>query len=167
MPVPLPPPPPAEVRPVAANDLRADNQRAAELQGKTVDLKQQEILIPVGGAAGENLRLQADTQQYTFEEERFVARGNVRMDFRESYLLADELQVDLKTRIAIAVGNIRLVRGAQEVTGERIEYNFALEEGALYQAKGILNTQTLTQLEAPSPLANDPAPPPAGGQVLP
>ncbi|WP_218079930.1 DUF3769 domain-containing protein [Anthocerotibacter panamensis] len=158
MPVPLPPSnPPAEIRPIAASELKADRQDAAGLKGETADLQQRDQWIPVGGEVlGDQVRLQADTQQYSLDQDSFVARGNVRMDFRDSYLTADELRVDLKKRIAVAAGNIRLVRGVQEVTGERLEYNFVLEEGSLYQARGVLNTKTFNRTPVIQPLPNDP-----------
>jgi len=128
---------------------------AAELKSKTVDLQPKESWLPTGGPDGE-VKLQADSQEYTLDEEQFVAQGNVRMDFKGSYLYADELRVDLRSRIAVATGHIRLVRGPQEVLGDRIEYNFAKEEGALYGARGIVNTKAFAALTTPPTLGNTP-----------
>jgi hypothetical protein len=139
--------PAAEVQyqPVQADSLRQEAQTAADA------LQPQATEVPTGGSVmGDKVKLDADFQDYDEEKQVFTARGNVRMEFQDSVLMADELQVDLKTRIAVALSaanKVKLQRPEQQVEGSRLEYNFAKEEGVLFDAKGIVN------LKADSPEA--------------
>jgi Protein of unknown function (DUF3769)/LptA/(LptD N-terminal domain) LPS transport protein len=138
--------PAAEVRsqPVPADNLRQEAQTADALQPQDPE-------VPTGGIVmGDKVKLDADFQNYDEDKQVFTARGNVRMQFQDSVLTADELQVDLKTRIAVALSapnKVKLERPDQRVEGSRLEYNFAKEEGVLFDAKGIVN------LKADSPEA--------------
>ncbi len=131
--------PAAEVRyqPVQADNLRQEAQTGADA------LQPQAPEVPQGGSVmGDKVKLDADSQDYDQERQIFTARGNVRMEFQDSVLTADELQVDLRTRIAVALSapnKVKLVRPEQQVEGSRLEYNFAKEEGVLFDAKGIVN----------------------------
>jgi Protein of unknown function (DUF3769)/LptA/(LptD N-terminal domain) LPS transport protein len=139
--------PAAEVQyqPVQADSLRQEAQTAADA------LQPQATEVPTGGSVmGDKVKLDADFQDYDEEKQVFTARGNVRMEFQDSVLMADELQVDLRTRIAVAISaanKVKLQRPEQQVEGSRLEYNFAKEEGVLFDAKGIVN------LKADSPEA--------------
>ncbi len=143
MPLTLPPaPPPAEIRPFTASELKNEILFAAGLNDPLAAQPANQLSLPADGSqAGEKINLSADAQDYAPEQDKFNASGHVRMDFRNSVLFADQLQVDLKTRIAIATGNIKLIRGIQQINGERVEYNFALNEGVLYKASGLINTK--------------------------
>lgn len=131
--------PAAEVQyqPVQADSLRQEAQTAADA------LQPQDPAVPAGGSVmGDKVKLDADFQDYDQDKQIFTARGNVRMEFQDSVLMADELQVDLRTRIAVALSapnKVKLQRPEQQVEGSRLEYNFAKEEGVLFDAKGIVN----------------------------
>ena len=131
--------PAAEVRyqPVQADNLRQEAQTGAEA------LQPQDPAVPGGGSVvNDKVKLDADFQDYDQAKQVFTARGNVRMVFQDSILTADELQVDLRTRIAVALSapnKVKLERPDQQVEGSRLEYNFAKKEGVFFDAKGIVN----------------------------
>ncbi len=167
---PLPPPPPALVRlaqvqpatadsGVLARDLETQaSAQAADLSGAVndSDLRPRDKAVPLGGPiqAGEEVFLDADVQQYDQETRVFTARGKVRMRLRSILLTSDEMRVDLATRIAVAEGNIKLIQGDQVLVGTRLEYNFARSEGVLFNARGTINTKTLSK-EPSTPLPTD------------
>ncbi len=138
-PPPLVQAPAAEVQyqPVQADSLRREAQAGADA------LQPQDPDVPKGGSVvGDKVKLDADFQDYDQDKQVFTARGHVRMEFQDSVLTADELQVDMKTRIAVALSApnlVRLQRPEQQVEGNRLEYNFAKKEGVLFDARGLVN----------------------------
>ncbi|MBW4697024.1 MAG: DUF3769 domain-containing protein [Aphanocapsa lilacina HA4352-LM1] len=186
----LPPAPPPLVRlvqadpqapaenppPERARDLQAQGAGQAQDLSAGIDntaLQPREEGVPVGGALkpGEEVFLDADTQQYDQINRVFTARGNVKMRLREVLLSADQMQVNLDTRLAVAEGNVKLVQGEQRIAGTRMEYNFARKEGVLLNATGRIDTKAESKVRINTPLAADltgaselpPPPKPRGG----
>ncbi|HIK54986.1 MAG TPA: DUF3769 domain-containing protein [Synechococcales cyanobacterium M55_K2018_004] len=85
---------------------------------------------------GEPIEINADLQEYDNLRQVFTAQGNVVMRFRQAVLRADQVQVNLPNRIAVAEGNVSLVRGQQEIRGDRFVYNFVQEQGQVTNARG-------------------------------
>lgn len=85
---------------------------------------------------GEVLELDADYQEFDTIRQIFVAEGNVEMIFRQARLTANRLRVNLLNRIAVAEGDVVLRRGDQIIFGNRLEYNFVQQQGALRGARG-------------------------------
>lgn len=156
----LPPSPPAhvwiaEVPP----DLRS--LIAQSPQGQAADLQTTPLLprdkgVPIGGvvAPDEEVLLSADSQEYEENGKIFLASGNVHLRFKNIELTADQLRVDLKTRIAVAEGNPKLRQGEQVLVGTRLEYNFAQRKGALFNAQGTIDTKSVGTTPTP-PLGSD------------
>jgi len=144
-------------------DLTAQtpSTQAADLNDRLQDnnLTPQQTAVPLGGTVGaeEQLLLNADSQEYDQDTQVFTARGNVRLRFQAIDLYADELRVDLKTRVAVAEGKPRFVQGESKIFGSRLEYNFARREGVLLDARGTIDTHTVGT-EPNRPLASDLSP---------
>ncbi|NJK27348.1 MAG: hypothetical protein HC925_00450 [Coleofasciculaceae cyanobacterium SM2_3_26] len=74
------------------------------------------------------------------------------MRYRGVVLDADRLQVNLRTRLAIADGNIAYRSGQQLVRGERMRYNLVQDTGTIFQARGEVYLPTAGTDFAPVPV---------------
>lgn len=90
----------------------------------------------------EPIELTADRQEFNEQQQTFTASGNVIMRFRGAVLQTNQLRVNLRSRVAVAQGNISLTRGQQVLQGERLEYNFAQNRGSFQGARGTINIPT-------------------------
>ncbi|NJN76679.1 MAG: hypothetical protein HC796_11535, partial [Synechococcaceae cyanobacterium RL_1_2] len=81
----------------------------------------------------------ADRQEYDQLQNLVNASGDVLVNFANSILAADELEVDLNAQLATANGNVVFTRQQQIVKGEKFEYRFGDNSGTIYQAKGELS----------------------------
>jgi hypothetical protein len=97
-------------------------------------------LFPSGGA----VELNADTQEFDNKNQIVTATGKVTLRFNKALLKADNLRVDLKTKIAIAEGNVSLVRGQQILYGKQFKYNFEDDKGSITEARGDIYQPSLT-----------------------
>ncbi|MBE9179770.1 DUF3769 domain-containing protein [Oculatella sp. LEGE 06141] len=94
-------------------------------------------VVPIDpSGTGGVIELTADRQQYDTIRQVFVAEGNVEMRFRGAVLNSEFLRVNLPNRVAVAEGDAILVRGEQVLQGDRFEYNFVRNEGAIFNARG-------------------------------
>ncbi len=82
------------------------------------------------------LQLRANSQNYDERRQIFTAEGNVSLRFRGALLTGDRLQVNLLNRLAVAEGNVTLIRGDQVLRGRLFRYNLVQEEGTIEQASG-------------------------------
>ena len=74
------------------------------------------------------------------------------MRFQEAVLDADRIEINLKNRTAVALGNVALRRGQQLLRGERFEYNFGQDTGVIFNASGeFFQPTAATDLAFPSP----------------
>lgn len=101
----------------------------------------------------------AAEQEFDQQRQIITARGNVRIRFRETLIEADQAQVNLNTRQTAARGNVALQRGEQLVQGSQMEYNFVRSTGVIYQARGVVVTQSTASdfdIEQPTNLTPTP-----------
>lgn len=91
------------------------------------------------------VELNAEQQEFDNKEQVIKATGNVTLRFNKALLTADRLRVDLTTKIAIAEGNVSLVRGQQILYGNKFEYNFEADKGSITEARGDIYQPTLTK----------------------
>jgi len=110
------------------------------------------VFLPPGGAAQEsvlpqlqhleNLRglvnVDADNIEYLAGQRAIVARGGVRATFGDALITADEVTVDLDDQSLVATGNVTMIRGFDHLEGDRIEYNYRTDQGAIYHGRGFL-----------------------------
>lgn len=105
---------------------------------------------PVGDSSTTNLstprglvELNAEQQEFDNINQVIIASGKVTLRFKNALLSADKLRVNLNTKIAIAEGNVTLIRGQQILYGKQFEYNFDADKGSITQARGDIYQPTL------------------------
>ncbi|MBE9221875.1 DUF3769 domain-containing protein [Cyanobacterium stanieri LEGE 03274] len=87
----------------------------------------------------------ADEQEFLDQDNVVNARGNVVIRFANGVLAADQVSVNLNTRIAVAEGDVSLQRGEQLLRGDRFEYFFVQNEGTIENARGTIYQPTLDE----------------------
>lgn len=105
--------------------------------------------------------VEVSAQEQEFDQQRQIitAGGNVRIRFRETLIEADQAQVNLNTRQIAATGKVALQRGEQLVQGTQMEYNFVRGTGVIYEARGVVLTQsTASDFDIDQPTSLTPAP---------
>ena len=93
----------------------------------------------------ETLEITADRQTYDPEREVITAEGDVTVRFAKGVLVADELKINLTTRLAVGTGNVSFQRGEQILNGDRFEYNFLQDEGVILNGSGEVYQPTLAR----------------------
>ena len=83
-----------------------------------------------------SIELNAEQQEFNNNTQIITANGKVVVRFNRAVLQADRLRVNLKTKIAIAEGNVSLVRGKQILYGTQFQYNFEDDRGSIVEARG-------------------------------
>ncbi|MBV5259666.1 DUF3769 domain-containing protein [Synechococcus moorigangaii CMS01] len=91
------------------------------------------------------LEVVSDRQEYNEQTQIVTATGNVIVRFQEAVLSADQLQVNLNSKLAIANGDVALRRGQQILRGEQFTYFFVQNRGSIQQAEGEISQTTLDQ----------------------
>ena len=89
------------------------------------------------------VELNAEQQEFNNNTQVITANGKVVLRFNKATLQADRLRVNLKTKIAIAEGNVSLIRGQQILYGTQFEYNFEDDRGSILEARGDIYQPTL------------------------
>ncbi len=92
---------------------------------------------------GGTVELNAEQQEFDNTTQVITATGKVVLRFNKAVLNADRLRVDLNTKIAIADGNVSLIRGRQILYGNQFEYNFEADKGSVTEARGDIYQPTL------------------------
>ncbi|WP_071518059.1 DUF3769 domain-containing protein [Geitlerinema sp. PCC 9228] len=112
--------------------------------------------LPSGNttAVTEDLTVTANTQNFNQQEQVFTAEGNAIMRYRGTLLNADRLQVNLRTRTAVAQGDVAYQSGRQKLFGDRMRYDLARETGTIQQARGTIFLPSAQQDFAPTSPAN-------------
>ncbi|MEM1368754.1 MAG: DUF3769 domain-containing protein [Cyanobacteria bacterium P01_H01_bin.15] len=93
------------------------------------------ITIPIEPASV--IEITADTQSYDQASEVVTATGNVVIRFANGVLIADQVNINLRDRLALGEGQVVLRRPNQQVLrGERFEYFFFQDQGRVLDASG-------------------------------
>ena len=111
------------------------------------------------------IELNAEQQEFNDNTQIITANGKVVVRFNKALLQADRLRVNLKTKIAIADGNVSLTRGKQILYGKQFEYNFEDDRGSIMEARGDIFQPTLVTDLNVVPKASTPVP--AGDKPFP
>jgi lipopolysaccharide assembly outer membrane protein LptD (OstA) len=72
----------------------------------------------------QNIKITADSEQYSFDDGLFHAQGNVRVTCGDIYLTADNVTGSLQTGRIEASGKVRLVRETSTLTADKLDYTF-------------------------------------------
>lgn len=76
-----------------------------------------------------------DSGSYDWENQIFVARGDVIITSEDLVVYADLFTMDLSTGEAWMQGDVRLVQADQELRGETLSYNFETGQGSFDKAR--------------------------------
>lgn len=82
------------------------------------------------------IEVNADNVEYIKEQEIVKGIGNVVINFKGVHLSADSITVNLVTKEADAIGNVRFLQGDRIYTADRVTYNFQTEQGHFIHTKG-------------------------------
>ena len=114
------------------------------------------VTVPIGESVNV-VEVVADEQQYLDQEQVIKAKGNVVIRFANGILSADEVNINLPNRIAVAEGDVILKRGDQTIRGDRFEYYFVQDRGVVFNANGEIYQPNLSRDFATDP-GNNPVP---------
>ncbi len=81
------------------------------------------------------VEINGDQVEYSVEENKFTAHGNVVVQRQDVTLYCDKLEFFRETKLAIAEGHVVLVRGEGRMEGERMRFNFDTMKGEFLEAK--------------------------------
>jgi hypothetical protein len=112
--------------------------------------------------ATRSLQLRSDQQSFNQQTQVFEAVGNVEMIFGRTRLLADQMRIELQEQQVVAEGNVQVQLDQQQVQGERLEYNFAEEQGTLEPAFGEVDIGNLPTDPGAPPLPSSSFPSASG-----
>ena len=142
-----------------------NRQTASPLTYKIVQTESQDKPTISIQNNGSTVELNADEQEFDNNSQIITATGKVILKFNKAILNADTLRVNLKTKIAIATGNVSLIRGQQILYGNQFEYNFEDDKGSITDARGdIYQPSLVTDLNV---AAKTPQQIPAGEKTFP
>jgi hypothetical protein len=94
---------------------------------------------------GGKVELDSDQQEFDNNTQVITATGKVVLKFNKAVLKADRVRVDLRTKLAVADGNVSLIRGQQVLYGNQFEYNFEDDKGTIAEARGDIFQPTLVR----------------------
>jgi LPS-assembly protein len=85
--------------------------------------------------AGESIVVDGDKVEYFELEGRIVASGNVSVKYGDVKLTCDRIEVNVKDRIALCEGGVKVEHKDGVLTGERIRYDFNNKQGEIIGGK--------------------------------
>ncbi len=88
------------------------------------------------------LKIFAD-KQYDYDQNIYLAEGNVKALINGGSLRSDLLSYDKSTGILSAKGNIRFIKGGQYFRAKEFKYNLLKKEGTIKDAFGILDIKNV------------------------
>jgi LPS-assembly protein len=83
-----------------------------------------------GSAAGSAANLEYKREDYA------VLTGGVQIRYQDIDLKADQAEIDLKTKLVTAKGNVILDQGPRRLTGESLKFNLDTKTGTILKATG-------------------------------
>ena len=92
------------------------------------------MLYAYPALASEEVDISALNMEYSFQDNLFSARGNVRILFQDLTISADELQLDRNTGDALITGHVVYEDPDAKITAEKIELNFNTKLGTMYES---------------------------------
>lgn len=85
------------------------------------------------------VEINGDVMEMSLKENKVSAQGNVSVKRQDVVLYCDELEYYKDSKIAMATGNVVLVRQGQRLVGDRLEFNFGTMKGDFIAAKVYAN----------------------------
>ena len=87
-------------------------------------------------------RVEADQVEYQEERKVVIGRGEVMVRFDDRILYADEVRVNLQAQEFVATGHVLLVEGTNRLEGDRLEFDYGTNLGAIYNGRVFLYPNT-------------------------
>ena len=100
-------------------------------QGKSSPLSERKIEGPVD--------IEADRLEYNQQTETYHASGNVIVNFKNGFLIANTVTVNKRTAEAEAIGDVHISDEGDSLEGERIRFNLNTKTGVFYNGKVFLS----------------------------
>jgi hypothetical protein len=91
------------------------------------------------------VELIAEQQEYDQNTQVITATGKVTLRFKTATLKADSLQVNLKSKLAVADGRVSLQRGRQILYGQKFQYDFDRDSGTIDNGRGDIYQPSLVK----------------------
>ncbi|MEZ5331761.1 MAG: putative LPS assembly protein LptD [Thermoanaerobaculia bacterium] len=91
--------------------------------------------VPISAEQGGGAAIGAAGKVEFVREDYVVASGGVSLRYRNLEVLAQRVDVDLKTRVVHAEGDVVLDEGPRRVSGDRLEYDLDSKTGTVYNAR--------------------------------
>ncbi len=82
-------------------------------------------------------------EQYDYDQNIFLAKGNVKAQINGGTLRSDLLSYDKRTGILSAKGNVRFRKGGQYFRADEFKFNLLKEEGIIKDLYGILDIKNV------------------------
>jgi len=92
------------------------------------------LLFTTSVYAQETVEISAKHLEYLGETDTYIARGSVRIIYKDASLLADEIHLNNTTRDATATGNVLYEDAETIIKADKMELNLETKRGTLYQA---------------------------------
>ena len=90
------------------------------------------------------LKIFAD-KQYDYDQEIYLAEGNVKAIINGGILRSDLLRYEKLTGILSAEGNVRFTKGKQFFKGKEFKFNLLKEDGVIKDVYGILDVKNVVE----------------------
>lgn len=94
--------------------------------------------VPISAEQGGGTAIGAAGKVEFVREDYVVASGGVSLRYRNLEVLAQRVDVDLKTRMVHAEGDVVLDEGPRRVAGDRLEYDLDERTGTVYNARAFV-----------------------------
>ena len=82
-------------------------------------------------------------KQYDYDQNIYLAEGNVKAIVNGGTLRSDLLSYDIRSGILSAKGNVRFRKGGQYFRAKEFKFNLIKEEGKIIDSYGILNLKNV------------------------
>ncbi len=92
------------------------------------------LTLPVHASAEEPLNISSDYLEYISKDDTYIGRGNVRIQYEDLLLMADEVILNNSTADAVAYGNVIYDSREMVVHAEKLELNLNSQLGKIHES---------------------------------
>lgn len=92
------------------------------------------IFSPIPAEAEEPIKISADYLEYISKDSTYIGRGNVRIQYKDMNLQADEVRLNSITADAVATGNIIFESREMIINADKLELNLENRLGTIYHS---------------------------------
>ncbi|WP_018248168.1 LPS-assembly protein LptD [Orenia marismortui] len=96
------------------------------------------LFTPYSFAQAKEGNLKADRVQYYRSEELIIATGNARLKVDKVDIMADKMEIDLRTNKLKANGKVTVIGADGEFNSKEIEYDLKTKQGIFIESDGII-----------------------------